>query len=162
MTIETDIEMALLWRFAGALIPIGGVDLTPHSDDSPFDDESLYTQLTVAPVAWPNRPFTRPDPSIPYVRVDHLRNRNIRFLVKGSSPHLRQGILQATVVAPLLKGPSQAVALADTIAAHFPADLDLYRNGVRVRVQAAPDIGTPTKQDASWDVICGVRYEAYA
>lgn len=111
------------------------------------------------PLAWPNR---KSDPGKPYIRVDHFRNRNERVHIKGSAPHLRQGILMLTVVAPLHAGTRDALALAGVIAEHFPADLELDNDGVRVRVQAAPDVGSGIKQDASWDVPVSIRYECWA
>lgn len=140
MGIETEIETALFTSLTEALAEI---------------DEELQ-------VAWPNRPFEPSNPSVSYVRVDHLRNRNTRLFVKGADPHLRQGILQLTAVTPLLVGVDAAVALVDALAAQFPADLDLFGNGVRVRIQAAPDIATPTREDASWDVVCSIPYECLA
>ena len=118
--------------------------------------------LDDAPIAWPNVPFTPTSPASIYVRVQHLRNLNTRYFAKGSDPHLRQGILQLTVVGPLHVGPRVAMTLAASIAAQFPADLALYSDGVKVRVQSAPDVATPEKTDVSHDVRVDVRYESFA
>ena len=53
-----------------------------------------------------------------------------------------------------------ATSLAGQIAEHFPADLALFEEGVKVRIQAAPDVLSPDKTDVSWDVPVSVRYEA--
>lgn len=137
MSIEQSIEAALFG----------------HVRDLDLDD---------APIAWPNVPFTPTSPASIYVRVQHLRNVNTRFFAKGSDPHLRQGILQLTVVAPLNVGPQVATTLAADIAEQFPADLALYEDGVKVRIQQAPDVITPEKTDVSWDVRIDVRYESLA
>lgn len=137
MSIEQSIETAL---FA-------------HVRDLDLDD---------APIAWPNVPFSPASPAGTYVRVQHLRNLNTRYFAKGNDPHLRQGILQLTVVAPLNVGPQVATSLAADIAAQFPADLALYSDGVKVRIQSAPDVATPEKTDASHDVRVDVRYESFA
>ena len=54
------------------------------------------------------------------------------------------------------------MTLAASIAAQFPADLALYSDGVKVRVQSAPDVATPEKTDVSHDVRVDVRYESFA
>lgn len=111
-------------------------------------------------LAWPNKTFD--PPSTPYVRVMHLPNRNTRMIVKGSSAHFRQGILQLTVVTPLLGGATVATELAAEIAEQFPADFDMYEDGIRVRIQKAPDVVVADKTDTSWDVRVDVYYEAFA
>ena len=138
MTIEEKIEAAL---FALVL----ALDL---DDDVPF--------------AWPNTAFPangEPKPTT-YIEVVHFRNANVRLFLKGNAPHLRQGILQLTVITPLHGGPTPATALAGAIAAQFPADLIKFEQGVKVRIQAAPDVLSPDKTDVSWDVPVSVRYEA--
>ncbi len=114
------------------------------------------------PVAWPNVPFTPASPLSTYLRVQHLRNTNTRLFAKGTDPHLRQGILQLTVVAPLAAGPSYATGLAASIADQYAADLTLHEDGIKVRVQSAPDVATSDKTDVSHDVRVDVRYEAFA
>lgn len=115
--------------------------------------------LDGAPIAWPNVPFAPSSPAATHVRVTHLRNQNTRLFARGADPHLRQGILQLTVVAPLNQGADEATALAGSIAAQCPADLVLWDGGHKVRIQAAPDVATPEKNDVSWEVRVDVRYE---
>ena len=118
------------------------------------------------PIAWPNDDFpgeTLPKPAV-YLEVRHFRNSNTRLMVKGSAPHLRQGILQIRVVTPLNAGATQATVLAGQVAEQFPADLPLFEGGVKVRVQSAPDVGTGSKTSdgVSWFVPVSIRYEALA
>lgn len=138
MTIEEKIERALLAHVAL-------LDLDPD-----------------VPLALPNVPFPPQGQDKPptYIEVLHFRNANRRLFLKGSAPHLRQGILQLTVITPLNRGPQDATELAGQVAEHFPADLDLFEDGVRVRIQQAPDVMAPDKTDVSWDVPVSVRYEA--
>jgi len=118
-------------------------------------------ELTPAlPVAWPNTAFT-PGAGA-YLRVDHLPNATERFLLKGSDPHHRRGILQLTVVCPLNKGPAPATNLAGRVALHFPADRALYGGGTKVTITKAPSIAPALKTDASWDVPVSVSYECFA
>ena len=110
-------------------------------------------------VAWPNNVF---EAAPPYLRVAFFRNRNQRIGIKGSSPHRRLGILQVTVVTPLNAGPGPAVSIAGRIAEHFPADLVLDHDGISVRIEAAPDVLSDTKDEASWNVPVSIRYECFA
>lgn len=135
MSVETTIEAALFGR-------VRTLDL----DGDP-------------PVAWPNRAFTPPGT---YIRVEHLPNRVTRLFLKGSDPHLRQGILQITVVTPLNAGPEDATALAGAVAEHFPADLALYEDGIKVRVQRAPDVMPAEKSDTSWSARVDVYYDSHS
>lgn len=114
------------------------------------------------PLAWPNVAFTPPSPDEPYVRVQHLRNVNVRPFVKGSDPHLRQGILQLTAVSPLHAGPSPVTTLAASIAAQYPAGLDLFESGIKVRIQAAPTVTSAEKTDVSYSARVDVLYECFA
>jgi hypothetical protein len=135
-TIEEKIEAALFARVAS-------LDLTPALQ-----------------VAWPNVPFT--PPAAAYLQVLHFPNRNTRLFLAGSDPHFRQGILQLTVAAPLNAGTVQATGLAGGIAEHFPADLALYSEGLKVKVQAAPRVWPADKTDAWWNVQVDVPYECFA
>lgn len=137
MTIEEKIEAALFAR-------VRELDL----DGSP-------------PFAWPNTSFKPPVGS--YVRVDHLPNRNARLFIGSTAPHLRQGILQLTVVTPLNGGNSLATGLAGAIAEHFAADLAMFEDDVKVRVQKAPDVkpAERTDDDVSWSARVDVLYECF-
>lgn len=114
----------------------------------------------VLPVAWPNKVY-EPE-GAPYLRVAQFVNENIRVVLKGSGPHERRGILQLSVVTPLNGGQSPGTALAGAIAEQFPADRDLYSEDVKVRIQMAPTVMTPIKEDAAWVVPVSIRYEALA
>jgi hypothetical protein len=117
------------------------------------------------PVAYPNVPFPDGEPKpATYIEVRHHRNTNTRLFVKGSAAHLRQGIWQLTVFTPLHVGQEPSTRLAGQIAEHFPADLALFDDGIKLRVQAAPDVGDPAKadDDVSWSAIVSVRYEVLA
>lgn len=115
------------------------------------------------PLSWPNVDFTPPHPPAPYVRVRHLPNSNRRFLLRGSDPHFRRGILSLTAVTPLRVGPSAATALAGAIAAQFPADLAIFgAEGLKVTVQAAPSVRDAFPADTSWNVLVSVLYQAFA
>lgn len=120
-------------------------------------------QLDGAPlIAWPNVAFAPASPKTTHLRVEHFRNANTRLFLGSAAPHLRQGILQLTVVAPLAEGPSTATWIAASIADQYPADLMLYSEGLKIRIQRAPDVMTAEKTDTSWSVRVDVYYDSHA
>jgi hypothetical protein len=108
---------------------------------------------------WPNSTYT---PSALYLRIDHMPNRNERLYLKGTNPHLRQGILQITVVSPLNVGPTVATRVAGQVAENFPAELKLYDYGVLLTIQEAPSVGQAFPNDATWVVPVSIRYYVFA
>lgn len=137
MTVEENIERALLARVA-----------------------TLSLSPAIAVIAWPNRAET--PPAAPYIRVAHLRNQVDRLFVKGASPHRYQGIVQLTVCTPLDAGPDAGTKAAGQIAAHFPADLALTSEDVRVDIEQAPMVNTSIRADAAWETPVSIRYRALA
>lgn len=127
-----------------------------------FNSVALLDIEGSPPYAWPNSDFPGEDsmPAI-YIAVSHLPNQNTRLFSKGSDPHLRQGILQLVVVAPVGNGASQATSLAGAIASQYPADYNLYDGSTRLRIQAAPDVRPAEKDDVSWNVRVSIRYECF-
>lgn len=140
-TIEQNIETALLTHAAA-------LDLTGDP-----------------PLAWPNVEFPEPGQEKPatYIEVRHFPSRNTRLFLKGSDPHIRQGILQLTIFTSLNVGPTSATTLAGEIAEHFPADLALFGNDIKLRIQQTPDVIGAEKTDdgVSWSARVDVRYETY-
>jgi hypothetical protein len=110
--------------------------------------------------AWPNVTFS-PPAGEPYLRVSLLPNSGQRFFIKGTDPQLYLGILQLTVVSPLNQGSSVATRLAGEVASEFPADRALYEDGVKVRIERAPDVGQAFPNDATWVVPVSIRYECF-
>lgn len=135
-TVEETIEAALFTRVAS-------LSLTPARQ-----------------VAYPNVPFT--PPAAGYVEVLHFPNRPQRVFLRGTDPHFRQGILQLTVVSPLNEGATPATKAAGEIAAHFPADLELYKGGLKLKIQAAPRAWPAEKNATSWTVQVDIPYECFA
>jgi len=135
-TVEETIEAALFGRVAS-------LDLTPALQ-----------------VGWPNVPFT--PPAAAHLQVLHFPNRNTRLFLAGADPHFRQGILQVTVRAPLNEGAAPATGIAGAIAAHFPADLALWGEGLKIKIQAAPRVWPADRSDAWWSLQVDVPYECFA
>jgi hypothetical protein len=116
------------------------------------------------PLAWPNIPFPDEGEDKPttFVEVRHFPNRNTRVLL-GAAPHMRQGILQFTIYTPRNEGYDLATQLAGEIADHFPADLFLFEDDVKVRVQKAPDVipAEVTDDNVSWSSRVDVSYDCF-
>lgn len=124
-------------------------------------------------INWPLEPFTPPvsggKPS-PYVEVRHMPNAVVRRFIGSSDPHERPGILQLTLCWPASEigtGSGQThsdvlIQRAGEIAAHFPTDLRMPFQGVVVRVERAPDVAQPYRDDAYWRCPVSVRYSVFA
>lgn len=145
MAIEDDIEAALF----------------RHVQELELDDFPVGI-----PTAWPNDQFPQDGQQKPptYIEVLHHRNKINRFYMKGSNPHLRQGILQITLFTPISEGTEPSTLLAGAIAEQFPADLALFQGSTKVRIQQAPDVGNgdKTPDGVSWAVVISVRYDCLA
>lgn len=121
------------------------------------------------PIAWPNKEFPGksslgvqlPMP-LEYIRVDHFLNKNHRMFLGSSDPSWRTGFIQLLVVIPLNKSSTAAIEIAGKVAEHFPADLLLYSEGIRVKVMAAPDVGSFIETPISWNTPVTVYYEVSA
>ena len=124
-----------------------------------FGYAAVITTEADPPKVWPNSIYT---PTDLYLRIDHLPNRNERLYMLGTDPHLRQGILQITVVSPLNVGPSVATRVAGQVAENFPADLALYGYGLKLTIQEAPSVGQAFPNDATWVVPISIRYQTLA
>lgn len=113
------------------------------------------------PLAWPNDPFTKPNPPTAWIDLDFFANLNTRRALKGSNAHIRQGILQLTVMVPIDTQTEVVRDLADEIAEGFPADLELFEQDIKVRIQQSPDVmsGSKSQDGVWWEKPVSIRYE---
>lgn len=139
-TVESSIEAALFARVA-ALVAVGG-------------------PLAGLTVAWPNVTLV-PKPAT-YLRVTHVPNRSRRLFLAGSDPHQRIGLLQVDYFGTKNAGAPAATEQAGKIAAHFPADHEMTRDGFKIRVTKAPDVAQALPDDSHWMVPVTVAYEVFA
>lgn len=145
--------------------PFGGLEvgqeltIEERIEATLFGYAAVITTEADPPKVWPNITTI---PTDLYLRIDHLPNRNERLYLKGTDPHLRQGILQITVVSPLNVGPSVATRVAGQVAENFPADLALYDYGVKLMIQEAPSVGQAFPNDVTWVVPVSIRYYVFA
>lgn len=112
----------------------------------------------VHPVAWPNVAFTAPA-NKKYLRVTHFPNTTERTYIGSNEPHMHQGILQITVIAPLNSGESAARELAGVVADHFPCDLPLFAG---VRVERRATVGSKITTDTEIQIPVSIRYRGEA
>lgn len=91
-------------------------------------------------VVWPGR-----NTDVPQgigLEVTHLVNRPLRRALKGTNPHVREGILQIGVlVATGETNPSYPQEIAGDVADHFPVDVPLRYDDIAVQVYEAPEVG---------------------
>lgn len=113
-------------------------------------------------VAWPNKPFNAPADGSAYVEVAQFPNRGTRYGLPSDGSEFNFGFLQLLVRAPRNAGYQEATKIAGELALHFPADLKLYSEGVRVKISKRPDVMSASPTEASWNVPVTVYYEAFA
>lgn len=106
----------------------------------------------------------------PYIEARHMPNATARLFIGSDDPHLRPGILQLTVCWPISNigtgsgktHPHVIGEIAGKIAAHFATDLPMDQDGVRVRVEKAPDVAQGYNDDAYFRVPVSIRHSAFA
>lgn len=124
-------------------------------------------------INWPLEPFNKPQAGKrhqPYVEVRHLPNQVNRRFIGSDDPQERPGILQLTICWPAADvgtgsgktHPDELIQRAGEVAAHFPTDLKMRFDGVTVRVEKAPDVAQPYRDEAYWRVPVGVYYDCFA
>jgi len=112
------------------------------------------------PVAYPNLTFS-PPASKKYLRVQFLPNTTDRPFIGSNAAHRFQGLLQVSVYWPLNKGEDGPRQDAGAIAEHFPADLMLDRDGVRVRITKRPSLGPMLIEDTAIQIPVSIQWEAF-
>lgn len=106
----------------------------------------------------------------PYIECHHEPNRTIRHFIGSNDPHEYPGLLLLTLCWPLAKvgtgsGKTHKDAIreiAGKIAEHWPADLTLHQDGIRVRVTGAPSVLGAYRDDAYLRVQVRVETQAFA
>lgn len=113
--------------------------------------------------AWPAQTFT-PIANQPFIEVRLLPNAVQRLFIGSDDPHRRPGILQLSLMYPISLGHAFEVInqYAGQIAAHWPTDLKMTFQDTTVRVERAPDVAQPFRDETYWRVPCSIRYEAFA
>jgi hypothetical protein len=118
----------------------------------------------VLPIAYPNLAFKPPLDGSPYLEVRLLPNSNQRIFYGSTDELFRMGILQINIVMQENKGVLAGTRIAGQITGHFPQDLVLRENDIKVQLQKAPDVGAalPNPTGTNWIVPVSIYYEAYA
>lgn len=109
-----------------------------------------------------NAPVDGEGNPLPHIVVHLMRNRNQRIFLSGSDPHFRQGFLQVDLYTPIRMDSRSVDALAGQIKSYFTADLALYSNGVKVRIQKDPDIIGDVIGKPYLRTIISIPYESFS
>lgn len=111
------------------------------------------------PIKWVTENY-EPTPTQPYIRATWMPNRNQRLLIGSNDAHRRPGILQLDVFGKVMvNGEDVAREIAGQVAAHFPDDLEMHFQGIKVRVTKAPDVG-PSFVDKHIQIPVSIEVEA--
>ena len=113
---------------------------------------ALETRLNaMAPavaIAWENRPFQVPAPTVPYQQV------NILFATpenpETGAGYRELGIFQVSLLYPLGDGANAAGVRATAIRTQFPKNLALTSGGVVVTISKTPSIGGGAVDGDRW------------
>lgn len=92
------------------------------------------------PIVWADGTAYSPHPNQPYLRCTWTPNTTQRQFIGSKDPHRRPGILQIDVMGTKAQGSGVAREVAGQVAAHFPADLRLFFQGVKVSITKAPSV----------------------
>lgn len=110
------------------------------------------------PIVWPNRPASD---AIPRIEVVFINNRPERIGIGSNTQHRYPGIFQATVIVEPKDGPYAGMALAERVAALFPADWRTAITGGYVRVKEAPYIDGGFADKFGWRIPVSVFFDAF-
>lgn len=131
-----------------------------------LDDLAALTGLTID---WPNTAFSAP--AVGYLRVRHFPNAPNRPFLGSGEPHERLGVVQVMVFSKrggaFIEGVDNNAAvlnIAGKVEAHFPPDLSMDYQGVRVKVLRAPRVGEVVNPAGSAYAECVVEipYRCFA
>lgn len=111
-------------------------------------------------VAWPNLEF-RPQPDVPYLRVDHVPAATTRETASALGHVTYQGVLSVVVSWPYDRGSEDAHRIATLLAQHFAPDTKLTDAGVIVNIVQAPAVGAATQTHPRYEVPVTIPYVAY-
>lgn len=143
MSVESDIWSALKTR--AALLAVAPISLVPANL-----------------ISWPNVTFTTPGPTLSWLRVTFIPNRNRRLFLGSNEPHERKGLLQIDCFTPKSGGSNAPLAMAATVASHFPCDLQLNAGSGSVRIEKAPDVMQSIPDETHLLTPVAITYQAFA
>lgn len=95
------------------------------------------------PIVWTDGPDYIPNPTRSYLRATWTPNAAQRNFIGSGEPHTRAGVLQIDVFGTKSQTSGVAREVAGQVAAHFPTDMRLAFEGVKVRVVKAPSVYAP-------------------
>lgn len=110
-------------------------------------------------ILWPG--IAQPRPAGEHVEVQHSPNASDRRGLSGKAALERRGFLYLAHYAPTGQHETVYKERAGLIAAHFPRDLWMEREGVRMRVHKV-DVGRGAEDDGMWRTLVSVDYRGFA
>lgn len=110
-------------------------------------------------VAYPASVYSPGD--APYIAVGRVTISPQRVFV-ASGPSERTGMLTLSHVAPLGQDMAVYEEAASIIAAHFPEDLCLRFQDIRVRIPSAPHVVDGFREGAWWRTPVNIRWRCAA
>lgn len=134
----------------------------------------VATCLPAYPKVWtdgePTELPTAGNQPAPYIEAHHEPNRTVRHFIGSNDPHEYPGLLLLTLCWPLAnvgtgsgKTHKDAIReIAGKIAEHWPADLTLHQDGIRVRVTGAPSVLGAYRDDHYMRIQVRVETQAFA
>lgn len=112
------------------------------------------------PIAWPDTNFNRSGGGR-YLEVTFAPNGTQRIGVGSNVAHRIVGLMQISVWWDRNQGTS-ALEIAGQVAAHFPADLNLTADAVRVRVTRDAEVTGPLTMPEGTLVPVTIYWECFA
>lgn len=119
--------------------------------------ETRLAQMTPAlDTVFENTPYT-PKAKTPYQRIDLMRAPPENPEMTGAFRRLL-GVLQVTLFYPQQKGPAEAEARADAVAAWFPANSSYAKDSVVVTIDGSAYIMAGFQDGDRWAVPVRIPY----
>lgn len=119
-----------------------------------------FVATPALPVAYPNVSFSPPAGG-KFLRVQFIPNVTQRVFIGSRDPHRFIGLLQVSVCWPLNVGETAPREVAGAVAAHFPCDLRLTSEDVRVRITKRPDVSDLLVEDSRVQIPVSIEWECW-
>ena len=121
--------------------------------------ERVETLALGIDTVWPNKSYA--PAAQKYLRVQFVPNITERPFMGSADSHQFMGILLLSVFWPLNAGTNDLDALVGKVVEHFPADLNLYSDGVRVMVTKRPTVRPMLTESTCVHVPIEVSYQSF-
>lgn len=107
--------------------------------------------------AWQNKNF-KPKTGQTYLKPELLPADSVNLTIEGLSAIEHLGVYQVDIVAPINKGKSEGLTLADGLASHY-SNVTVDYNGVKAVIKSI-SIGTARRDDSWYITPIFIEYRA--